>query len=137
MKTKIKTKIISAIIIVSVLVSASCKKEKDKQIPPVLNLKTGVGYTSADATLGTNDTITVGVTAQKSEEKDLLTRFVETQQYDAGTITPVLNESFNQDSYSKDMVIITRNMAGTEVYTFTIINRDGLTTTKKITLTVL
>ena len=137
MKTKIKTQLLSGIIFLAVVASVSCKKEKDKQIPPVLNLKTGTGYTSADATLSKNDTITVGITAQKSEDKDLLTRFVETQQYDGGTITTVYNESFNQDSYSKDMTIITRNVVGTEVYTFTIINRDGLTTTKKLTFTVL
>jgi hypothetical protein len=117
--------------------SASCKKEKDKQIPPVMNFKTSSGYTSADAMLSTNDTIKVGITAEKSEDKDLLTKFVETQQYDAGSITTVTNESFNNDTYSKDMTIITRNVAGTEVYTFTIINRDGITTTKKITLTVM
>ncbi len=132
-----KTQIVSAVIFLAVVLSTSCKKEKDKQIPPVLNLKMGSGYTCADATLPKNDTITVGVTAQKSEDKDLLTRFVETQQYDGGTITTIANESFSQDSYSKDMIIITRNIAGTEVYTFTIINRDGITTTKKLTFTVL
>ena len=137
MKSKIKTQIFSTILILAVIVSASCKKQKDKQIPPVLNLKTGAGYTSADATLPMHDTIMVGITAQKSEDKDLLTRFVETQAFDGGSPTTLINESFNQDSYSKDMTIITRSIAGTEKYTFTIINRDGLTTTKTLIFTVL
>jgi hypothetical protein len=137
MKTKIKTQILSAILILVVIVSASCKKEKDKQIPPVMNFKTGAGYISADATLSMNDTIKIGVDCAKSEDKDLLTRFVETQRYDGGAATTILNESFNQDNYSKDMTIITRNVAGTESYNFTIINRDGITTSKTINLTVL
>jgi hypothetical protein len=114
----------------------SCKKEKDQQIPPTISFKTGAGYTSANATLTTNDTIKVGITAAKSEDKDLLTRFVTTQKYDAGTAVTILNESFNQDTYSKDMTIVTRNVAGREEYTYTIINRDGLTKTLTLTFTV-
>ena len=137
MKTKINTRILLALLLLVVIVSASCKKNKDKQIPPVLDLKTGSGYTSVDKTLPMNDTITVGVNCQKSEDKDLLTRFVETKAYDGAASTTIYNESFNQDSYSKDMTIITRNVAGTERYTFTIINRDGLVTTKALVFTVL
>ncbi len=136
-KTKITSQVLSVMMLFAVLVSSSCKKQKDKQIPPVLNFKTGTGYTSSDATLPMNDTIMVGITAQKSEDKDLLTRFVETQSYDGGASTSLLNESFNLDSYSKDMTIITRNVAGNEKYTFTIINRDGIVTTKVLNFTVL
>jgi hypothetical protein len=114
----------------------SCKKDKDQQIPPTMSFKTGSGYVSTSDTLSMNDTIVVGITAAKSEAQDLLTRFVATQKYDAGTATSFINESFNQDNYSKDMTIITRNVAGTEAYTFTIINRDGLTKTLALTFTV-
>jgi hypothetical protein len=114
----------------------SCKKDKDKQIPPNIAFKTSAGYTYTNATVTTNDTLLVGITAEKTEDKDLLTRFVATQKYDAGSTTTLINESFNQDTYSKDMQIITRNIPGTETYTYTIINRDGLTATKTLVLTV-
>ena len=136
MKTQIKTQILGLITILTLLVVSSCKKEKDKQIPPNIAFKTSSGYTYDSGTFSMNDTLLVGITAEKTEDKDLLTRFVETQKYDAGSTTTLLNESFNQDTYSKDMTIITRNVSGTEVYTFTIINRDGLTTTKTLTITV-
>jgi hypothetical protein len=115
---------------------SSCKKNKDQQIPPTMSFKTMAGYTSTSDSLPMNDTILVGITAAKSEDKDLLTRFVATQKYDAGTVTTLLNESFNLDAYSKDVSIITRNVAGTEAYTFTIINRDGLTKSLTLTFTV-
>jgi hypothetical protein len=127
----------SLILITLLTFSFSCKKEKDKQIPPDIAFKTGPGYVSGNAIVGTNDTIQVGITASKTEDKDLLVRFVATQQYDASaTIVTLLNESFNEDNYSKDMTIITRKMAGIETYTYTIINRDGLTNTVTLVLTV-
>lgn len=136
MKTQIKTQILGIITILTILIASSCKKEKDKQIPPNINFKTSSGYTFDSGIFPMNDTLLVGINAEKTEDKDLLTRFVETQKYDAGSATTLLNESFNQDTYSKDMTIITRSVSGTEVYTFTIINRDGLTTTKTLTITI-
>lgn len=115
---------------------SSCKKDKDKMIPPDLSFKTGGSYISGDATVGMNDTLLVGVNASKTEDKDLLQRFVVTQQYDSNSATTIYTESFNQDTYSKDMTIITRNVAGREKYTYTIINRDGLTKTIALVLTV-
>lgn len=134
MKTTVKLTVLT--IAGAMLLTASCKKEEDKQIPPNISFKTSAGYTYSNTTVTTNDTLLVGITAEKTEDKDLLTRFVATQKYDAGTATTLFNESFNQDTYSKDMQIITRNTPGTETYTYTIINRDGLTATKTLVLTV-
>lgn len=137
MKTSASVKLICGLALIATIVfSSSCKKEKDQQIPPDISFKTGAGYTSSNVTLGKDSTITVGVTASKTEDKDLLTRFVATQQYDAAAATTILNESFNQDTYSKDMTITTRNVTGVEKYTYTIINRDGLTKTISLVLTV-
>ncbi|MEO6902341.1 MAG: hypothetical protein ABI315_04210 [Bacteroidia bacterium] len=119
-----------------IVISSSCKKNKDQQIPPKLSFKTGTSYISGDATVKMNDTLLVGVIASKTEDKDLLTRFVGTQQYDANSATTIINESFNEDTYSKDFNIITRKVAGMEKYTYTIINRDGLTQTISFVLTV-
>ena len=47
-------------------ISGSC--EKDKHIPPDTSLKTGKGYTSADATVGKNETIKVGIIGEKKED---------------------------------------------------------------------
>ena len=124
------------LLLAAVSISASCNKNKDKMIPPELHFKTDAGYTYADCTLTTNDTITVGVNAAKTEGKDLLTRFVVAQSLDGASSTTWYQESFNNDTYTKDLTIITRNVAGTEKYTFTIINRDGLVTSLNLMLTV-
>ncbi|MFL5762597.1 MAG: hypothetical protein ACJ77K_01565 [Bacteroidia bacterium] len=137
MKKATRTSLLAILAVLTVLIASSCKKDKDQMIPPTLSWKTGSGYSYGNLTLTTNDTILVGITAQKAEENDPLTRFVETQKYDAAAATTILNESFSVDNYSKDMYIYTRGVAGTETYTFTIINRDGLTTTKTMTITVL
>lgn len=42
----------------------------------------------------------------------------------------------NGDNYTKDITITTRNIAGTEKYTFTVVNRDGLRNSVSLTLTV-
>lgn len=115
---------------------SSCKKDEDKQIPPDISFKTGAGYVSTNTILHTNDTILVGINAAKTEDKDLLVHFVATQQYDTNPATTIFNESFNEDTYSKDMTIITRKTTGIETYTYTIINRDGLTKTISLVLTV-
>jgi hypothetical protein len=134
---KIKTQILAVLTVMTVLIASSCKKEKDKMLPPIMNFKTGSGYTYGNVTVTTSDTLLVGITAEKAEENDPLTRFVVTQKYDAGSATTILNESFSQETYSKDMNIYTRSVAGTETYTYTIINRDGITTTKTLVITVL
>ncbi|MCW3070658.1 MAG: hypothetical protein JWO44_548 [Bacteroidetes bacterium] len=136
MKTITSKLFLGLLLITAAVFSPACKKEKDKQIPPELSFKTGSGYTSSSDSVGTNDTLLVGVNANKTEDKDLLQRFIVTQQYDANSATTILTESFNQDTYSKDMTIITRSVAGTEKYTYTIINRDGLTKTISLVLAV-
>lgn len=136
MKTTYVKSTLAVMAILTLLIGSACKKEKDKMLPPGLEWKTGAGYTYGDVTLTTNDTILVGITATKSEEKDPLTRFVATQKYDNGTAVTIINESFSLDTYSKDMTVITRGVSGTEEYTYTIINRDGITSTKKLNITV-
>src|ERR1043166_9398508 len=111
-----KIQILAVLAAFTLLIGSSCKKEKDKMTPPIMNFKTGSGYTSGNVTVTTNDTLLVGVTAEKAEKNDPLTRFVVTQKYDSGSATTILNESFSQDTYSKDMNIYTRSVAGTETY---------------------
>ena len=131
-------KIIVAIILVSTcsFVIGSC--EKDKHIPPNINLKTGVGYTSADATVAKNQSIKVGITAEKVED-DMLTYNV-SYAYD-GAATTVTSQTFNlvgseQQHYDKDVTFTTRNQNGTEKWIFTITDKDGNIAQKQITLTV-
>lgn len=135
---KISQKFISLIILV-IIALVSCKKEEDQMIPPKLDFKTSSGYTSSDAVVTVNTEVLIGIEAEQGEEGDFLNTFSVTHSFDGGPevtdSTVVLDES-EHDRFEEDINIITRNQAGNEKYTFTITNRDGLITSKSITLTV-
>ena len=130
---------ISAITIISIslLFFSSC--EKDKMVPPTIDFTTGAGYTAADAHIALNTAFKIGVDAKRTEDKDDLKTFTVTRSYDGAAATNVDNVTLTTAQaaeFTKDYNFTTRNMAGTEKYTFTVTNRDGLITTKSITITV-
>jgi hypothetical protein len=119
------------------LLFVSC--EKDAKIPPTIDFTTTAGYTSADGPVARNTAFKIGITAKKTEDKDVLKTFNVTLTLDGGTATTVETLTLNAsqgDTFTKDYNLMTRNQAGTEKYTFTVTNRDGLVTTKSITVTV-
>lgn len=116
---------------------ASCEKDEGKL--PNIAFKTGAGYVSTSDSVGMNDTLTIGINASKAEDKDVLKSFDVSKSLDGGTASSIYSEtmtSATEDSYSKDIQVITRNQAGTEKYTFTVVNRDGLKGQVSLTLTV-
>jgi len=126
--------------IAALSMSASCKKNVDAHVPPDLSFESGGGYTTADRTINHGDSILVGVRIVKKED-DLRTLNI-SYAYDGSsstltwapgshTMTPA-----EYSSYGNDYYIVTRNVAGTEKWTFTVSDRDGNITQKSITLTV-
>jgi hypothetical protein len=124
--------------IAALTMTSSCKKNKDAHVPPDLSFSTGAGYTSGDATVTHGDSILVGVTIVKKED-DLRTINL-SYSYDGSassvsfltyTMTPA-----EYTGYTHDYTIHTRNVAGTEKWTFTVTDRDGNLAQKSITLTV-
>jgi len=137
MKSSFKTKILSLIGFTSIIFLSSC--DKDKMIPPTIDFTTTAGYTSADGHIALNTAFKIGVDAKRTESKDDLKTFSVTRSYDGAAATTVENltlTSAQAAEFTKDYNFITRNVAGTEKYTFTVTNRDGLITTKSITITV-
>ena len=138
MKHSLK-KITAAIILMMVIFSmSSC--DKDKGILPFINFKTTAGYTSANATIARNTAFLVGIDAAKSEGNDILKTFTASVVFDASTTSSTIySETLTPaqgDNYSKDLPITTRNQAGTEKYSFTVTNKDGLVNTISLTITV-
>ena len=118
----------------------ACKKETDQMIPPTIEFKTGAGYTVDSATVGVSTPIKVGIHAEKTEGNDFLNMFTVSHSFDG--VLPVVEDSTRllndseHDVFDEDINFTTRGEAGTEVYNFTITNRDGLVVTKTLTLTV-
>jgi hypothetical protein len=133
-----KNKIFYLTACVLIITAIACKKKKDAHVPPDVVFTTGVGYTSADATVAKGDTIKVGVTATKTE--DDLKSYNASYAYDGATTTTTFFNYYLQPSeylsYSKTLSIPVRNQAGSEKWTFSIVDRDGNITQKTITLTV-
>ncbi|MEI6411709.1 MAG: hypothetical protein WCR52_20125 [Bacteroidota bacterium] len=126
-----------AVIALSLSLLASCEKDAGKL--PNIAFKTGTNYTSADKTVAKGTTITIGINASKAEDKDVLKSFDASRSVNGAAGVSFFNEtttSANQDNYSKDLDITVGSTAGTEKYTFTVVNRDGLTNSVSLTLTV-
>ncbi len=116
---------------------SSCKKDEGKL--PNIAFKMGGNYLSADKVVGQSETIIVGINASKAEDKDVLKTFDASRSFDGGVAVSFLSASLTgseADNYSKDVTITTRAQAGTEKYTFTVVNRDGLVNSVSLTLTV-
>ncbi|MEP7166276.1 MAG: hypothetical protein ABI741_16360 [Ferruginibacter sp.] len=123
-------------IIVAGLALNSCEKDEGKL--PYISFKTGIGYTSANANVPQGTDVLVGITAAKAEDEDVLKTFDVARVLDGGASTSIYTESLtgaSGDNYAKDMIITTRATAGTEKYTFSVVNRDGLVNSVTLTLT--
>lgn len=115
------------------LTFAACKE--DEREPPEVEFKTGSGYTFANATVGMNDSLLVGITATKTEDE--LATYNVSYAYDGATTTTTSqNFTATGDVYTKDVTIVTRNVAGTERWVFTVTDRDGNIKSLEFTLTV-
>lgn len=129
-------KVLILLTIVAIAAFVSCKK--DEHVPPDVQFKTGAGYTSGDATVGLADSVLVGIIATKTEDE--LKTFNVSYAYDGATTTTTAYNlplsGSQEESFSTDYWVVTRNQAGTEKWSFTITDRDGNITTKSLTLTV-
>jgi hypothetical protein len=114
----------------------SCDREPE--IPPTLELKTGTGYTSQDAIISKDSTLTVGIIATKTED-DLKTYNVSVS-YDGASSTFTVENftltSGEKSHYDKDVTFTVRDLAGLEKYYFTITDVDGNIVQKSLSFTV-
>lgn len=133
---KINRTILICLTAFTFLAFASCKKDPGRV--PDISFKTGAGYTSADASIVKNTPFKIGINAAKTEEEDVLKTFNISVSYDGGASATIYSENLTtamEDNYTYDLLKSTRNQAGTEKYTFTITNRDGLINTISLTIT--
>ncbi len=112
--------------------------DKEPEIPPTLELKMGTVYTSQDATVAKDTTLTVGIIATKTED-DLKTYNVSVSYDGAASTSTIENFTISPGEkalYNKDVTFTVRDQAGTEKYYFTITDVDGNIVQKTLTFTV-
>jgi len=114
----------------------ACRKETFR---PNILFSPGAAYVSSDKTVSRNETLVVGIRASKTTAEDGLQLFTATVSYDDADASILRNIELNNtesDTYALDMPITTRNKKGTEVYTFSVTTKDGLTNMLTLTLQV-
>jgi hypothetical protein len=110
-------------------------------LAPTLNFLGGAGYTAEDATVSGGTEITVGIDAKKDAEGKKLEKFEIRVSYDGSDtkLTPdncgLCDSSFSADDFEAEFTTKVRSQPGTETWHFTVIDRDGNSTTKSITIT--
>jgi hypothetical protein len=134
MNTSSLIRIPAMIATAAIIVFAGCKKEEDPRVPPAMSFKTGAGYTSADDSVGTEDTLLIGVIIDKTE--DPLIALNVSVAYDGGGSSTVHNQDISGEHVEYDHQVITRAQTGTEKWIFSVTDRDGNITTKSLLLTV-
>ncbi len=123
-----------AAIAVGTFVFQSCNdKEKVDPKPPTMNFLGGVGYTSSDVTIGVGTPFTIGITANHSSK---MKNFKVTLSTDGGVALPVLDSSINTENLTYSLTDVAASTVGvTKQYSFTVTDKDGLSTTITITIT--
>lgn len=117
---------------------SSCEKDEGKL--PNIAFKTGAGYVFADALLPKSTAITIGIDASKSESKDVLKKFNISRSVNGEAATTVYDQNLSGsdgDNFSYDYTTTLDTVVGqTNLYTFTVTNRDGLVNQVSLTVTV-
>ncbi len=138
-KTKMKTKNIILTTAILLLLTAVNSCTIDPGNLPNISFKTGGKYITSNTTIKQGDTVLIGINASKAEDVDVLKKFDISRSYDGALESSVYNTDLiglSGDQYAYDYYAIARKQAGTEKYTFTVINRDGLKNSVSLQLTV-
>ena len=120
---------------------SSCKKDEDEGKLPNIAFNTSAGYTSSDVTVAKDSSLKIGIIASKAESNDVLQKFTIVQSTITSTTvdSTVYSEALsgsNGDNYSHDYSYKAPSSAAKQKLTFTVVNRDGLTNSVSLTVTV-
>ena len=125
-----------AVLGMAITLGLGCKKTIFT--PPKMNFIIGTGYISSDATVSRNQTIKIGIIADKVKED--MNTFHVSYSYDnafGSTITQTFAlTGTEQQHFEKDITFNTRNITGTEKWYFTVTDKGGNVAEKLVILTI-
>jgi hypothetical protein len=120
---------------VSALLLVACERDNDgPTVNPTIEFRTEGGYTWSSDTVGTDDTLTVGVVIGRGSQA--LNHFKVTRRYENGEEVTTDSLPIGADNFEFDKVIITRAQAGTELWRFNVVENDGDVIRRSLTFTV-
>jgi hypothetical protein len=123
------------VLLAAALVLVACERDNDgPSVNPTIEFRTESGYTWASDTVGTDDTLTVGVVIGKGSQA--LNHFKITRSYDNGEAVTTDSLPIGTDNFEFDKVIITRAEPGTELWRFNVVENDGDVIRRSLTFTV-
>ena len=130
------TKALSLIVIALVaLVLVACERDDAKPtVNPTIQFTTTEGYTWKSDTVGTQDTLLVGVVIERGT--DAMHHFKVTHKYDNGPEVVTDSLPMGTDEFDFEKVIITRDQPGTELWRFNVVENDGDVIRRSLTFTV-
>ncbi len=115
------------LLIASVPFITSCATDEEPgDVKPTINFVGGAGFTSADVSLETNETIKVGINAfTNASSKAKLNNFKIVRTFNNIPFTALDSTLSSTDSFSITLESSAYPEAGTERWTFTITDKDG------------
>jgi hypothetical protein len=117
------------------LLLTACEKDDDKpSVNPTIEFRTDTGYTYLSDTVGTQDTMVVGVVITRGD--DQMHHFKVTVAYDGGPTVDVDSIPMGSDNFEFDKVVITRDVPGSERWSFVVVENDGDILRRSLTFTV-
>ena len=126
---------ISMTVVATAIVLVACQKDDDKQsVNPTIEFLTSEGYTYLNDTVGTQDTLVVGVVIARGTEG--MHHFEVTSTYDNGPTVVVDSLPIGADNFEFDKTIITREVPGTEKWSFVVVENDGDLIRRSLTFVV-
>lgn len=118
-------------------VFTACNKEEEPtDKAPTIAFKGGAGYTSADATLPAGSTTTVGILATANANSNAkLVRFKVTRTFNNVPEVVLDSTLANLSTFTMDGTIEVRREAGSERWTFEIVDKDGQSASVSLSIT--
>lgn len=120
----------------SIALMTSCEKPDDTQpiVNPTIQFRTDSGYTYQSDTISQGDTLKVGVLITRGT--NAMHHFKVIANFDGNSALVTDSLPMGTDNFEFDKTIIARDQAGTEKWSFNIIENDGDVIKRSLTFTV-
>jgi hypothetical protein len=130
---KFKSYAMAMLAVGSMAFLSSCGDDEEAKPAPTITLG---GTNSADATVTAGSFISTDVAITNNNGSNIMSYTVSVS-YDGGVAQTIDSETdINEAAFATNFNHQVRTTSGTEVYTFSATNKDGQTSSKKITITV-